>query len=101
MALTATPSLLNLMTDYAHAMRDHLAEYKARHLPDAPDGIYRGNGRAYPHVLPEELLTHNILPSLREEFWEYFEANRRELALHTDFHHLNSSQAFAFNLFFP
>ncbi|MBK7906940.1 MAG: hypothetical protein IPJ78_10310 [Gemmatimonadetes bacterium] len=89
------------MTDYADTLKEHLSEYKARHWPGSPDGIYRGNGRAYAHVLPESLLRENILASLRDEFWEYFEANRRELALHTDFHHLNSSQALTFNLFFP
>lgn len=89
------------MTEYADTLKDHLSDYKFRHWPGTPDGIYRGNGRAYAHVLPESLHRENILASLRDEFWEYFEANKRELALHTDFHHLNSSQAFAFNLFFP
>lgn len=89
------------MTEYSDALREHLADYKTRRHPDLPDGIYRGNGRAYAHVLPEEKHRLNILPSFRDEFWSYFEANSRELALHTDFHHLNSSQAFAFNLFFP
>lgn len=89
------------MTEYADAMRDHLAAYKSQHHPGLADGIYRGNGRAYPHVLPEELYRYNIIPSIRDEFWAYFEANKQSLALHTDFHHLNSSQAFAFNVFYP
>jgi hypothetical protein len=43
----------------------------------------------------------NIVESIRREFWEYFDAHKSEIALHSDFHHLTSSQAFAFNAFFP
>jgi hypothetical protein len=41
----------------------------------------------------------NILASIRDEFWCWFKG--RGIKLHSDFHHLNSSQALCFNLFFP
>jgi hypothetical protein len=40
-----------------------------------------------------------VLETVRSSFWPY--ARAEGFRLHRDFHHLNSSQAFAFNLFFP
>jgi len=82
-------------------MKSHLTRYKRNRLGIAEDGIFSGNGKDYGHILPEQLKNLNILEQVRSEFWEYYEAKRKELPLHTYFHHLNSSQAFAFNLFFP
>jgi hypothetical protein len=89
------------MSIFADHMKAHLARYKREHLQVDADGMWRGNQRRYTHILPEEFLRLNVLESIRDEFWSYHDANRDTLALHTDFHHLNSSQAFAFNLFFP
>jgi len=50
------------------------------------------------HILPKELQWLNILEPFRKEIRAY--AGGR-LKLHKYFHHLNSSQAFALNLFFP
>jgi Restriction Endonuclease associating with ARP len=49
--------------------------------------------------LPQQKDQLNILASFRDEFWEWFRS--QHIQLHSDFHHLNSSQAFCFNLFFP
>jgi hypothetical protein len=89
------------MSIFAHQMKAHLARYKRDHLNVEVDGLWRRNQRSYEHILPQELLRLNVLESIRDAFWSYHDANSATLALHTDFHHLNSSQAFAFNLFFP
>lgn len=82
-------------------MKEHLARYKREHLGVTEDGLWRGNQKPYVHILPEAVLDLNILETTRDEFWAYFKDHAATIALHTDFHHLNSSQAFAFNLFFP
>lgn len=90
-----------MASDYSTRMKAHLAEYKRTELGIDADGLWRSNSRPYPHILPETEYRMNILESIREEFWLYFESKSSLLATHTDFHHLNSSQAFAFNLFYP
>jgi len=82
-------------------MKAHLARYKREHLVVLEDGLWRSNQRPYPHILPESAHRLNILETIRDDFWEYFKNHCATLPLHTDFHHLNSSQAFAFNLFYP
>lgn len=77
----------------------HLASYKQEVLGVSEDGIWRKNKKQYSHILPVAKRRLNILPSIREEFWRWFEG--RGIKLHSDFHHLNSSQALCFNLFFP
>jgi hypothetical protein len=42
-----------------------------------------------------------VLETIRREFWSYAENVGLTASLHRDFHHLTSSQAMAFNLFFP
>lgn len=65
----------------------------------AEDGVWLCNGRTYPHILPRDKYQLNILPSFRDEFWSWFA--KQHIQLQRDFHHLNSSQALCFNLFFP
>ncbi len=89
------------MTVFSDQMKAHLARYKREHLVVLEDGLWRSNQKAYPHILPESAHRLNILESIRDDFWEYFNHHSATLPLHTDFHHLNSSQAFAFNLFYP
>ena len=88
------------MMTYQMALRKHLAEYKDRRLGVREAGVYRKTGRAYQHLLPSNLRYLNLLESIRAEFREYLRHNPA-VRLHPDFHHLNSSQALAFNLFFP
>jgi hypothetical protein len=89
------------MDVYADRMKAHLTRYKRERLGVLDDGIYKKNGNPYSHILPERLRRLNILESIRREFWQFVDSQVPALALHRDFHHLNSSQAFAFNLFFP
>jgi hypothetical protein len=88
------------MLSYQTALKKHLAEYKANRLGVREAGVYRKTGRAYQHLLPSNLRYLNLLESIRAEFREYLRHNPA-IRLHPDFHHLNSSQALAFNLFFP
>ena len=89
------------MTEYSDRLKAHLSEYKTTALNVAANGRHRVTGREYSHILPELEQRLNIIETIRDRFWDYYEANKSVLPLHTDFHHLNSSQAFAFNLFFP
>jgi hypothetical protein len=82
------------------ALRRHLAEYKVNRLGIREAGVYRKTGRAYQHLLPSNLRYLNLLESIRAEFRDYLRDNPA-IRLHADFHHLNSSQALAFNLFYP
>lgn len=60
-----------------------------------------GNGKRYSHILPQEKYQLNILPSFRAKFWLWISQQNPRIQLHSDFHHLNSSQALCFNLFSP
>jgi hypothetical protein len=84
---------------YDQLIKQHLEDYKNKTLGIRRDGIWKRSGRSYPHILPEDREILNILPPYREDFCEYFDNNG--IKLHQDFHHLNSSQAMCFNLFFP
>lgn len=88
------------MESYGTRLKKHLANYKQTHLRVAEDGIWKRNGKLYNHILPERLKSLNILETIRLEFWA-FKKHHSEIKLHSDFHHLNSSQAMCFNLFFP
>ena len=78
-----------------------MEQYKIERLGVTENGIWKTNGKEYPHILPEALLKLNILETYRKEFWSYFDRLTPTIKLHHDFHHLNSSQAMCFNLFFP
>jgi hypothetical protein len=90
------------MATYAKVLQHHLANYKAIRLGVKEAGSFTHNGRElhYQHILPKELRWLNILEPIRSEVRQYVDSNRN-VKLHKYFHHLNSSQAFAFNLFFP
>ncbi len=87
------------MTSYSKRLREHLADYKRNRLGVDENGVWRRTGEAYPHILPEGLRRLNIIETIRTEFWASFAD--MGVKLHSDFHHLNSSQAMCFNLFFP
>jgi Restriction Endonuclease associating with ARP len=81
-----------------NAVYSHLAEYKKRRLGVAEDGSWRG--RKYGHILPRR----DHLPNLIDA--GYFADLKKIVVdssskLHQGFHHLNSSQALAFNFFVP
>lgn len=85
---------------YQDRLKGHLSRYKTGVLGIADDGIWSRNGRPYSHILPAERKYENLLAPYREELCRYLEVHP-EISLHSDFHHLNSSQAMCLNLFFP
>jgi hypothetical protein len=90
------------MSNYAKHLNAHLASYKARCLGALEPGtfMYRGQELRYDHILPKEQGWLNLLAPYRPDIQRYL-STRPAITLHRYFHHLNSSQAFALNLFFP
>lgn len=86
------------MDRYQTTLKAHLADYAAERLGVREPGVYRG--RYYRHILPYRFRFLNILESYRAEIQDYLRKNP-SIHLHRYFHHLNSSQALTFNLFFP
>jgi len=89
------------MTTYSDRLKEHLVRYKRERLGVSEDGVWGRNGRAYPHILPAALHRLNIIETARREFWSRYQSGPDAIRLHSDFHHLNSSQALACNVFFP
>ena len=87
------------MDHFEEQIKASLAVYKRQILGVTEDGLWRKNKPPYPHILPAAQRQLNVLPAIREEFWDWFRDSG--VALHSNFHHLNSSQALCFNLFFP
>jgi hypothetical protein len=85
--------------EFQRRAKEWLSTYKREVLRVDEDGIWVQNGRAYAHILPKEKYQLNILACFRNEFWQQFPS--QHIQLQRDFHHLNSSQALCFNLFFP
>lgn len=90
------------MPTYVQQLNSHLAKYKTRCLGELRPGtfVYRGEVLQYHHILPEEHKWLNILEPFRTDIQQYLN-ERPAIKLHRYFHHLNSSQAFALNVFFP
>jgi len=85
--------------EFQRRAKQWLSTYKQEVLNVPENGQWRRSGRAYEHILPQQKYKLNILASFRDELWEWF--RNQGIQLHADFHHLNSSQALCFNLFFP
>jgi len=79
----------------------HLAQYKANVIGIKENGTfpYRGKDISKPHILPKIHSNLNVLEQYRDQFFksEYYSKEK----IHRFFHHLNSSQALCFNLFYP
>jgi hypothetical protein len=90
------------MPTYAQIIQRHLAAYKTSRLGVKEAGTFVHNGKELhrAHILPKELRWLNILEPIRSEVRGYLDRHP-DVKLHKYFHHLNSSQAFALNLFFP
>lgn len=86
---------------YQDELKRHLADYKRRHLGIHKPGVFRYRGRDVhqDHILPIAKAYRNLFEEAKPEA-SAFLANHPGKR-HRYFHHLNSSQAFAFNLFFP
>ena len=78
-----------------------LSEYRIKRLRIQDRGTFHYRGAPLPkdHILPLDLADSNLLAPMRAEMLSYIESTGIEL--HKFFHHLNSSQAFALNLFYP
>ena len=87
------------MQTYQARAKAHLAQWKLARLGVAENGTWQKNARPYRHILPRPLHRLNILEAVRSEFFAH--RKTRRIKLHSDFHHLTSSQALCFNLFFP
>jgi hypothetical protein len=87
---------------YGERLKRHLTDYRWARLGVKARGTFQHKGKElhYGYILPSELKWLNILEPYRKEIREYMEA-RKSLTPHRYFHHLNSSQAFALNLFIP
>ena len=90
---------ISSMNDYKTTLLAHLATYKRQSLGVHDDGVWSRNNRPYPHILPSEKADLNLVSGVRA-IWAANPKTTR-VKRHRDFHHLNSSQAFAINLFFP
>lgn len=80
-------------------MRDWLGVYRENVLKRPDSGTWQN--LPYPHILStaDSADGFNLIEGIRATFKDY--AARKNIRLHRDFAHLNSSQALAFNLFFP
>jgi hypothetical protein len=88
-------------SDFERRAKQWLSDYKLSILNVQEDGsfTYRGHNLPYAHILPRKQYNLIILPSFRQDFWGWFSG--QDISLNQYFHHLNSSQALCFNLFFP
>ena len=87
---------------YRNELIEHLVAYKRTHLGSIVAGTYnyRGQNVLRQHILPHRDGLLNLMESTREEIVVYLSSNP-QIKKHKYFHHLNSSQAFALNLFVP
>jgi hypothetical protein len=90
--------------NYQDRLRSHVVKYKFRVLGVLASGALKGARTGAlaerPHVLPAGQERLNILAPFRDRFWTELERGEPR-ALAPDFAHLTSSQAMAFNLFYP
>jgi hypothetical protein len=86
------------LESYESRLKRHLTRYKRQRLGISLNGTW--DGKSYSHILPLDLKWLNIIETIRHELGVFL-GTRPKVRLHRYFHHLNSSQAMAFNLFFP
>ena len=87
------------MKSFSDLAKIHLSEYRRTSLGVSEWGTPNGKSKQYAHILPEQLCFLNILEGFRAEFIDWLSG--AEQSLDQGFHHLNSSQAACFNLFWP
>ena len=87
---------------YVGEMKKHFESYKRDRMGMDIPGTWIKNNKPYSHLLERVSLRLNIIETYRSEFWaEKKVGNLGDFNLHPCFHHLTSSQAMCFNLFFP
>ncbi len=89
--------------NFQDILKRHLIAYKLEKLgiSDAGFFLYRGKNVRRDHILPIEHKFRNLFEEAEPHTRQLLQDRQNPLRLHRYFHHLNSSQAFAFNLFFP
>lgn len=87
---------------YRNNLVQHLQSYKKGQLGIEAPGFfrYRGVDVKRDHILPVSEKWANLLPAGQDVIRAYLDRHPA-IVLHRYFHHLTSSQAFAFNLFIP
>lgn len=91
------------MTQYPDSLLIHLGTYCKEHLGITEPGSFRYKGVDLPmaHILPKVDENRNLLPGLAERAGDLKDCHGKPIKWHRYFHHLNSSQAMAINLFQP
>lgn len=86
---------------YQDRLKTHLANYKRNTLNIQEPGLFLHSGRQHlkDHILPISDGSRNLLDEATPHVRIFLSKNPAKR--HRYFHHLNSSQAFAFNFFFP
>jgi hypothetical protein len=84
------------MRKFQDYRKEKLSIYKKENL-SVGQGLW--HDLPYDHILPVDQKEKNIIKIIRDDFWTYYKGTK--IKLHQNFHHLNSSQALCFNLFFP
>lgn len=86
----------NKMETFKQQVIAHMGEYHGQNNElDAKTG-----GEGYPHVLDlMQVLQYNFLPQYRAQLVQHINKNR--IKMHSEAHHLNSSQVMCMNFFFP
>ena len=84
---------------YQNEIKDWLSVYKTTHFKGLKNGIWKRNKIQYPHILPVENWFDNFLPKYKAGLTDY--TREKKIKKHSDFHHLNSSQAMCLNMFYP
>jgi hypothetical protein len=88
---------------YSHKLNQHQALYKESWLAVTEPGMWvlKGKPLSYRYIVAREQHALNLLRGIRRSCLAYLESYSPPIKLHKYFHHLNSSQAMCFNLFFP
>src|SRR5690554_2262105 len=84
---------------YQEKIKAHLKVYKNDNFKEIEDGKWKRNKKTYSHIFPEDKWKLNLLTPYEHELEKYIE--EKKIKKHTDFHHLNSSQAMCLNFFYP
>lgn len=84
------------MKTYIQKIKEHLADYKVHVLKINESGIWLNNKQQYTHILPLNLYFKNLID---EGYYKELYDIASTIKRHCNFHHLNSSQALAINLF--
>jgi len=83
-------------------IKEHLSVYaqQSEELRNLMGGTWHNGNKCYSYILADKRYTElNFLPKYREELSKHISISK--IKLHTDAHHLNSSQIMCMNFFFP